>query len=786
MILNSPIISGSLTVTGNIITSGSITISGSIASASYASNAELLDGLDSTVFTLTSSFAAFTSSLNSFSASQNSFTASILAQTASLNAFSASILSYTASQNILNGTYTLTSSFNAQTASFTAFTASILAQTASLNAFSASVLTFTGSASTRLGALESYTSSLNAKTASFATTGSNIFIGTQTITGSVLQSGSFTTTGTIIAQTINVQTVTSSIVYSSGSNIFGNLLGDSQTFTGSVLITGSLTSTGATCFVGNTTVSTAGNTVLTINGTSGVPALSFTNTGGTNNIYGGVGSVANITLAPGDVNAVKVFAAGCVSCFVGAITANGGLIIAGSPTGYPLGELQFNLTTNNSYSGISTLGTGTTTLYFDHRATSNTGNFVFRNGTAAANTLLTIAGSGAITATNTINVEQSNSAASTQMVITNTSNASTTTKTSQLLFKISDTAGTQKNSAYVQAIPDGVNVLSAHLAFGTRLSDSDSNEKMRITAGGNVGIGITTPCYKMTLRGESNTYATSPSIAFYDSIVTTNARNWMVGAISTDYGSFNIASSTSQGGVPETSRLTINKDGNVGIGTTTPCQTLEVNGSILASVNGKIGFRYSSGDGNYYSYLRSATASGIGPIVLAGGFESGGATNEAIRFVTNGNPGERCAVSILNNGKFGIGTIAPSTQFQVRKNYWQFWDERAHGANVALFTIGIPAFGAAIVQVAGSRYSPGSDNYIGFSTIYIRTNNVGAIQAFSCDSGTYQPSYYISGNSVNFCSPYVGSSTNYTGISVSVQASGHSGGSEAAVTVTLL
>jgi hypothetical protein len=38
MILNSPIISGSLTVTGNIIASGSITLSGSVASASYAAS----------------------------------------------------------------------------------------------------------------------------------------------------------------------------------------------------------------------------------------------------------------------------------------------------------------------------------------------------------------------------------------------------------------------------------------------------------------------------------------------------------------------------------------------------------------------------------------------------------------------------------------------------------------------------------------------------------------------------------------------------------------------------
>jgi len=233
-ITGSLIVSGSGTFTniGPAVFSGSITstagftgsFSGTATSASYAANADALDGLDSTVFTLTSSFTA---------------------QTASFNAFSASILTYTSSQNTLNGTYALTSSFNE-------FSASILAQTASLNSFSASVLTFTGSAATRLGALEaatsslySYTSSLNNQTASFATTGSNTFIGTQTISGSILQSGSFTTTGTIIAQTINVQTVTSSIIYSSGSNIFGNLLNNTQTFTGSVLITGSLTIAGA-------------------------------------------------------------------------------------------------------------------------------------------------------------------------------------------------------------------------------------------------------------------------------------------------------------------------------------------------------------------------------------------------------------------------------------------------------------------------------------------------------------------------------------------------------------
>ena len=89
----------------------------------------------------------------------------------------------------------------------------------------ASFTTMSGSVSTRVSQIESV----------YATTGSNSFRATQSITGSL------TVTGQIIAQTLNVQQVTSSIVYSSGSNVFGCDLNSIQTFTGSVNITGSQT-----------------------------------------------------------------------------------------------------------------------------------------------------------------------------------------------------------------------------------------------------------------------------------------------------------------------------------------------------------------------------------------------------------------------------------------------------------------------------------------------------------------------------------------------------------------
>jgi hypothetical protein len=171
-----------------------------LGTASYSNDAGTLDGLDSTVFTLTSSFNAQTASFTAFTASINTFTSSATTRLGALEAATASL-------------YSATSSFSGRVGALEAATSS----------------------------LYSYTSSLNNKTASFATTGSNTFIGTQTISGSVLQSGSFTSTGTLTAQTLVVQTITSSVIYSSGSNIFGNVIGNTQTFTGSVLITGSLT-----------------------------------------------------------------------------------------------------------------------------------------------------------------------------------------------------------------------------------------------------------------------------------------------------------------------------------------------------------------------------------------------------------------------------------------------------------------------------------------------------------------------------------------------------------------
>ena len=451
-------VSGSTTLM-SISSSGAITTTGVISgsnalSASYAANADTLDGLDSTVFTLTSSFNAQTASFTAF--------------TASLNAFSASIL----------------------------------AQTASLNSFSSSVLTFTGSAATRLGALESYTSSLNNKTASFATTGSNNFIGTQTISGSVLQSGSFTTTGTIIAQTINVQQVTSSVVYSSGSNIFGNLLGDSQTFTGSVLVTGSLT------------ISTGGNvSAPTIFGsTIACSPIGCFATSCATAFIGGTMSGATIYGSTAVCSAVGKFTS-CIDAGTGtfsgavAITTALGLLVQASSEA----TIRLNNTGGGTEWRLNSYTNGN--LYFQSAAgATNAVNFTPAGAATFSSTITgtTIYGSTAVCSANLVMSYgqvciYANTAGIQDQLVLRNDNATAGTDGSSISFK-----GYQGNLAKITAYGIPQQQVGGYLQLQSYSDNTTANTGLIINQSGNVGIGTTTTYSTLTVGSGDSTAVISP------------------------------------------------------------------------------------------------------------------------------------------------------------------------------------------------------------------------------------------------------------------------------------
>jgi len=188
---NVSFVSGSTTL-ATINTSGQLSGSSPVLSSSYASNAETLDGLDSTVFTLTSSFNA---------------------QTASFTAFTASVNSFTASQLVLNGKYATTGSNT-----FTGIQTinSNLVVTGSITAQTLIVST--------INATQSYSSGSNI----FGNASSN----TQTFTGSVLISGSVSSTGAAtFSSTLTLSTLTAgSILFAGTSGLIsqnnGNLFYD--------------------------------------------------------------------------------------------------------------------------------------------------------------------------------------------------------------------------------------------------------------------------------------------------------------------------------------------------------------------------------------------------------------------------------------------------------------------------------------------------------------------------------------------------------------------------------
>jgi hypothetical protein len=110
---------------------------------------------------------------------------------------------------------------------------------------------------------------------------------------------------------------------------------------------------------------------------------------------------STVTLSGGTANGVtylngsKVLTSGSALTFDGTnLSSTGGATFQGSPTGYSGGEVRLGPTTADVQSSVSTQATGSPILFFDHRGTSNTGIFAWRNSSGGASELMRLTSTG--------------------------------------------------------------------------------------------------------------------------------------------------------------------------------------------------------------------------------------------------------------------------------------------------------------------------------------------------------------------------------------------------------
>ena len=166
--------------------------------------------------------------------------------------------------------------------------------------------------------------------------------------------------------------------------------------------------------------------------------------------------------------------------------------------------------------------------------------------------------------------------------------------------------------------------------------------------GQNVGIGTTTPPAKLTVIG-------SPSNPYIPN--TTSTGLFRIGVSPNegiDFGKMGTAPFAGwiQSGIIGTTAHPLSLqpiDGNVGIGTTTPSEKLEVNGAIKSTIP-------------YYGLTQSYGGVTIGTYVDNIGGWIGTASNHPLLFFTN-NSNELMALT--TTGYLGIGTTSPSNMLSV-------------------------------------------------------------------------------------------------------------------------
>jgi hypothetical protein len=190
------------------------------------------------------------------------------------------------------------------------------------------------------------------------------------------------------------------------------------------------------------------------------------------------------------------------------------------------------------------------------------------------------------------------------------------------------------------------------------------SQQLSLPSAGNVGIGTASPQSLLDVNGNV-LFGGTASGTTGNVQITTGGTSPISNRLTygTDGTGWRFAISKNQGGTV-TDQLTIQDNGNVGIGTIVPTEALEVNGNIKESwANTYVGWNYTGG-GIFTAGMRLVGTRGLN--LFSNMQDSAG----YISFNTGiTNPGTE-AMRIISSGNVGIGTTTPSQPLTVTGNIY--------------------------------------------------------------------------------------------------------------------